>query len=295
MKSKKKNKEARLAWLFISPYLLGFGLFYFIPFIISVVFSTTNLKYIGKFDNVKFIGLNNYFEMFQDDKFWNAFINSGKFSLMFVPIIMVVGLALALLINQEIYARNMIRTMFFLPYVSNIVAIAIVWSMLLDPMDGPINKILMSIGIANPPMWLMSTKTAMVTVVLISVWQGVGLQFVTYLAALQGVPKELKEAASIDGANIWQVFRNVTIPCIAPTTFLVLITSIIVSFKNFTIIQVITNGGPGTSTTILPLSIIEQGFSAFRLGYASAQAIIMVAIMMIVTIIQWRGQRKITY
>lgn len=292
---KSKNKEAKLAWLFITPYLLGFGLFYFLPFIISIVMSTTNLKYVSKLKNVGFVGLSNYFEMFKDDKFWNAVINSASFTLVYVPLIMVIALALAIFINQKIYARNMIRTMFFLPYVSNMVAIAIVWSLLLDPIDGPVNKFLMSIGVTNPPMWLMSTKTSLITVVLISVWQGVGLQFVTYLAALQNVPNELKEAASIDGANMWKVFRNVTIPCIAPTTFLVLITSIIVSFKNFTIIQVLTDGGPGTSTKILPLNIIQEGFSAYRIGYASAQAIFLFCIVMTITLIQWRGQRKITY
>lgn len=292
---KSKQREARLAWLFIGPYTIGFGLFYFAPALISLLVSTTNLRFVSKLDNVRFVGLGNYIEMLTNKDFWNAVGNSMTFTAFYVPVIMVVGLALAIMINQRIYVRNFIRTLFFMPYVSNMVAIAIVWSVILDPMDGVINSFLQSIGIANPPMWLMSTDTALITVVLISVWQGVGLQFVTYLAALQGVPGELKEAAAIDGANKWQVFRNVTLPSIAPTSFLVLITSIIVSFKNFTIIQVMTDGGPGTSTTILPLSIIEAGFSTFRLGYASAQAMFLFLIMMTITLIQWRGQKKIVY
>lgn len=292
---KSKRREERQAWLFIAPYTVGFGVFYLAPALISLLVSTTNLKYVSKFDNVAFVGLRNYLEMLGDKDFWNAVQNSLTFTLMYVPLIMVIGLVLAVLINQNIYGRNVVRTFFFMPYVSNMVAIAIVWSLLLDPMDGVVNKLLMSLGMTNPPMWLMSTKTSLLSVVLISVWQGVGLQFVTYLAALQGVPGELKEAAAIDGANRWQVFTHVTLPSIAPTSFLVLITSIIVSFKNFTIIQVMTDGGPGTSTTILPLSIIKAGFASFRLGYASAQAMFLFLIMMTVTVIQWRGQKKIVY
>lgn len=289
---KYKSKDTRTAWLFIAPYLLGYLIFHFAPIFISFLMSLTNIRYISRLDKVKFTGLANYIEMFSDPEFLNAFGNSILFSLMYVPLVMAIGLVMALLINQQLHARNAIRGMLFMPYVSNMVAIAIVWSVLLDPISGIINSFLRSMGMTSPPMWLMGTKSALVTVVIIAVWQGVGLQFITYLAALQGVPLELKEAARIDGANTFQVFRAVTLPSIAPATFLLLITSVINSLKNFTIVQVLTEGGPGTSTTILPMNIVNTAFSSYRMGYASAQTVFMFLIVMGITLIQWRTKKK---
>lgn len=289
---KYKSKDTRTAWLFIAPYLLGYLIFHFAPIFISFLMSLTNIRYISRLDKVKFTGLANYIEMFSDPEFLNAFGNSILFSLMYVPLVMAIGLVMALLINQQLHARNAIRGMLFMPYVSNMVAIAIVWSVLLDPISGIINSFLRSMGMTSPPMWLMGTKSALVTVVIIAVWQGVGLQFITYLAALQDVPLELKEAARIDGANTFQVFRAVTLPSIAPATFLLLITSVINSLKNFTIVQVLTEGGPGTSTTILPMNIVNTAFSSYRMGYASAQTVFMFLIVMGITLIQWRTKKK---
>ena len=285
-------RETRLAWLFITPYLIGYTLFHFLPLVMSLLMSFTNLKYISRLDKVKFIGLSNYTEMFGDEMFLDSLWNSVLFTLMYVPFILVVGLALAVLVNKKLYARNLIRSMIFMPYVSNMVAVAVVWSILLDPISGPINMTLKALGIADPPMWLMSSDSALPTVAMIAIWQGVGLQFITYLAALQNVPGELKEAASIDGANTRQIFFHVTLPSILPTTFLLTITSIIGSLKNFTIIQVMTAGGPGNATTVLPLNIINTAFSTMRMGYASAQAMVMFVIVMVVTAVQWKLQKK---
>lgn len=297
-RGKQKNRlynqrETRLAWLFITPYLIGYGLFHFLPLILSFLMSFTNLKYISKLDNVHFVGLDNYVELFHDDMFKLSLRNSALFTVVYVPLILVLGLTLAVIVNRKLHARNLIRSMIFMPYVSNMVAVAVVWSILLDPISGPINMCLKAFGIENVPMWLMSSKSALWTVILIAVWQGVGLQFITYLAALQGVPVELKEAASMDGANGWQIFCHVTLPCIMPTTFLMTITSIINSLKNFTVIQVLTAGGPGNSTTVLPLNIVNTAFSTMRMGYASAQAIVMFIIVMTVTVIQWKLQDRL--
>ncbi len=292
MKKRYSKLETRTAWLFITPYLIGYFIFHFLPIFMSLLMSFTDIRFITTLDETNFLGLGNYIEMFGDDKFLNALVNSLLFSAMYVPIIMVGGLCFALLINQNIYIRNLLRGMLFMPYVSNMVAIAVVWSLLFDPFDGPINNFLRSIGIAEPPMWLLSTDTALVTVTLIAVWQGIGLQFITYLAGLQSVPVELKEAAGIDGAGRWQVFKNVTFPCLLPTTFLMTITSVIVSFKNFTVIKVLTDGGPGYSTTILPLNVVNTAFTSYRMGYASAQAMVMFVLVMLITIIQWKMQDK---
>ena len=287
-----KKRDTRTAWLFITPYLIGYLMFHFAPIFLSFLMSLTNIRYISRLDNMKIVGIANYIEMFKDPEFINALSNSIKFTKMYVPLVMVFGLLMAVLINKPLYARNPIRGMLFMPYVSNMVAIAVVWSILLDPVSGVINMFLRSIGIHNPPMWLMGTKTALVSVVIIAVWQGVGLNFITYLAALQNVPTEQKEAARIDGANSWQTFWSVTIPSIAPATFLLLITSVINSLKNFTVVQVLTEGGPGTSTTILPLNIVHTAFSSYRMGYACAQTIVMFLIVMGITIIQWTGKKR---
>ena len=292
MTSSLRKKEARVAWLFITPYLVGFILFHFLPIFLSIVLSLTDMKYISTADQTSFIGLGNYFEMIHDAEFRNAFKNSIIYSVCFVPLVMVVGLLLAVLVNQKIHFRNGIRAMIFMPYVSNMVAIAIVWSLLLDPVDGIVNKTLRALGVSNAPMWLMGSKTALMTVVMIAVWREVGLQFVTYLAALQDVPKELKEAAQIDGANRFQLFRFVTLPLLKNTTFLLIITSIITSLKNFTIIQVLTAGGPGNATTVLPLEIVDTAFSSARMGYASAQAMIMFVLVMVITAVQWIGKNR---
>jgi len=292
MTSSLRKKEARVAWLFITPYLVGFILFHFLPIFLSIVLSLTDMKYISTADQTSFIGLGNYFEMIHDAEFRNAFKNSIIYSVCFVPLVMVVGLFLAVLVNQKIHFRNGIRAMIFMPYVSNMVAIAIVWSLLLDPVDGIVNKTLSALGVSNAPMWLMGSKTALITVVMIAVWREVGLQFVTYLAALQDVPKELKEAAQIDGANRFQLFRFVTFPLLRNTTFLLIITSIITSLKNFTIIQVLTEGGPGNATTVLPLKIVDMAFSSARMGYASAQAMVMFVLVMVITATQWIGKNR---
>jgi multiple sugar transport system permease protein len=285
------KKEALTGVLFIIPYSIGFLIFHGIPLILSVIFSMTDLRFISKLDKTKFIFLDNFIEMFHDTYFWAAFSKSVIYTLIYVPLIMVISLLLAILVNKKIYARNTVRTMIFMPYVSNIVAIALVWSLLLAP-DGAINNLLRTFGMTNTPMWLMGIKTSLPTVAMIAVWQGMGLQFVTYLAALQGVPRELLEASQIDGANRWKSFIHVTLPMISPTTFFLLITSIICSLKNFDIVQVLTEGGPGSSSRVLSLNIVRETFASYRMGYASAQAIFVFIFILVITIIQWRGQKK---
>lgn len=181
--------------------------------------------------------------------------------------------------------------MVFLPYVSNIAAIAVIFKLMLGP-SGPVVQILSMLGMENPPYLLLDTKLALPTVAAIAVWKGVGLNMITYLGALQNVPAELEEAAQIDGANRWQRIRNVIIPMVSPTTFFLIISSIITSLQNFTIIQTLTEGGPGQATTVMAISIVRTAFSKNMTSFASAQAMVMFVIVMIITLIQWRGQKK---
>ena len=286
------KEEQRLGYLFILPFTIGFFIFHALPVFVSIVVSTTNMEFLSNLSNLKFIGLRNFVRLFQDTDVMQALFRSFTYTILYVPTIIILGLFLALLINGQIYAKGFIRTAFFMPYVSNFVAIAIVWSVVLDYKDGIINQTLRSFGVSNPPLWLMGEKTVIPTIVFIVTWQGVGLFMIVYLAALQNVPKELYEAANIDGANFREKFIHITLPMISPTTFFCIVTAIITSFQNFGPIQVLTKGGPGQASTTLGINIYLETFSNYRMGYATAQAIVLFVIILIFTIIQWNSQKR---
>lgn len=286
-----KWKENLTGYTFITPYLLLFITFTGIPFLCSFIFSLTNLTYITKLDNLKFVGLTNFIKVFTNDEVRSSLFRTAGYSLVYVPLIMLIGFMLAILLNKGVHFKSAIRGMVFLPYVSNMVAIAVIFQLLLGP-NGPLVAMMKMFGMVDPPLLLLSNKLALPTVAAIAVWKGVGLNMITYLGALQNVPVELEEAAQIDGANTWQRVKNVIIPMISPTTFFLIISSIITSLQNFTVIQSLTGGGPGQETTVMALSIVRTAFTQNQTGFASAQAIVMFIIVMIITVIQWRGQKK---
>ena len=171
---------------------------------------------------------------------------------------MVAALGLAMLLNQPLRGRNFFRTTFFFPYVASLVAVAVVWNMLFFPSAGPVNSLLSALGVQNPPRWSASVDWAMITVILASVWKGVGYYMIIYLAALQSIPSILYEAASVDGANAWQKFRYVTLPMLTPATFFISVMLTIASFKVFDLIMVMTGGGPGRATNVLVVHITTR-------------------------------------
>lgn len=285
-----QKKEDRYGWLFISPYLIFFTVFTGIPFIIAVVMSFLNVKYITRLDNLKFVGLQNFIKIFTNKEILNSLLRTFQYSLVYVPVIMILGFVLAFMLNNGIYMKKAMRSMVFMPYVSNMVAVAVIFKVLLGN-NSPMIIALRNMGF-NPPLLLQSLKLALPTVAMISVWKSVGLNMVVYLGALQEVPSELLEAAQIDGATKWQRIRNIIIPMISPTTFFLLISSIIGSFQNFTCIQALTEGGPGQATTVMAVNIVRTAFTKYETSLASAMAFVMFVIVMIVTLIQWRGQKK---
>lgn len=284
-----EKKEALTGYLFVAPYIAMFIIFTGIPFVIAFVLSFYNVKYISKLENLRFVGFEQFVRLFQNPEVMNALKNSFIYSLLYVPIIMVLGFAVAYLLNKGVFMKKSIRSMVFLPYVSNMMAIAVVFKILLGP-KGPIFPVLNMLGIDKP--LLLHVKFALPTIVVISVWKSIGLNMLTYLGALQNVSVELMEAAEIDGASKWQQIRNVVIPSISPTTFFLLISSIITSLQNFTIIQALTEGGPGQATTTMSMSIIRTAFMQYDTSFASAQALLMFAIVMVFTLVQWQGQKK---
>jgi multiple sugar transport system permease protein len=270
--------------------LIFFTIFTGIPFLIAIVMSFLNVKYITRLDNLKFVGFQNFIKIFNNKEIMQSLLRTFQYSLVYVPLIMLVGFVFAFILNKGVFLKNTTRSLVFMPYVSNMVAVAVIFKVLLGN-NSPILVALRNMGM-NPPLLLQNLKLALPTVAVISVWKGVGLNMVVYLGALQEVPSELIEAAQIDGASKWQRIRNVIIPMISPTTFFLLISSIIGSFQNFTCIQALTEGGPGQATTVMSVNIVRTAFTKFETSLASAMALIMFGIVMIVTLIQWRGQKK---
>lgn len=287
---KKGTRETLIAYSFLAPNFIGFAIFTLVPVLFAFILAFT------KWDGVnpmQFIGIDNFTRMVGDKYFREAFLHTIVYVIGTVPLTLVCSLSLAILLNQKIFARNFFRTVSFFPYVASLVAVAAVWNMLFSPDKGPVNQLLAAFGMENLPRWAAGKDTAMLTVVLFSVWKNMGYYMIIFLAGLQGVNPELYEAASLDGANRWKQFRNVTIPQLGPTTFFVTIMVVIQSFKVFDQVYMITQGGPGTSTLVLVYQIYNEAFVGTpEYGYSSAISMILFAMVLVVTIIQFRGEKN---
>jgi multiple sugar transport system permease protein len=239
-----------------------------------------------------FIGLANFARMFTDSKFQNSLQVTFLYTALTVPVTIVLSLLVASLLTANIRFTTLYRSIFFFPYIASIVAVAIVWQFLYHAEMGPINEFLRSIGIADPPRWTSSKDTALVAVAIMNTWRSVGYYMVLYIAGIVGIPAVYYEAAAVDGANVWQKFRHITLPMLSPTTFFIVIISIINSFQSFTPIYVMTGGGPGTATQVLVYRIYEEAFVLSNFGYASAMAFVLFLIVLLFTIFQFRWQEK---
>jgi len=286
-----EKKEAISGYLFLLPNFLGFLLFTSLPIIIGLVVSFTD--YTG-FGVPNFVGIANYLRMFRDSQFLAALGNNMFYSLTSVPLTILVSLLLALLLNRGVFVGGVFNTLYFFPNLTSMVAVSCVFMLLFEPNNGPVNHFLASLGIPAEilPRWFFSSRTALFTVVIVVVWKQAGYYMIMFLAGLKNIPSHLYEAARIDGANSWQCFRHVTWPMLSPTTFMVTILSIIASFQVFDIINVTTKGGPGRATTVLVFRIYREAFRDWRMGYASAIAYFLFMIILLVTLIQWQGQKK---
>lgn len=289
-KQKRKIKNNLVGYSFILPNLIGYTIFIFLPVCFSLILS--EMEWDGSRNPMVFVGLENFKRLINDSTFRISFINTLKYAVFTVPITVVASLLLAVLLNKKIKGIAVFRTSFFFPYIASLVAVGAVWNMLFQPEYGPINNLLRAIGIANPPRWVVSTKWAMMAVIIVSIWKFMGYYMIVYLAALQGISPALYEAASIDGANGWRKLRYITIPLLTPTTFFVMMMLTIQCFKVFDLIYVMTGGGPGRSTNVLVNFIYNSAFVKFDFGYASAAAIVLFVIVLVVTLIQFKGEKK---
>jgi multiple sugar transport system permease protein len=280
------QRQERLYGLaFIGPQVLGFSAFVLLPMVAAFVISFTDWSLLN---DAQWVGGANYERLLtRDPTFWTVLRNSLVFSASLVPVNIVIALALALLLKQVTRGVGLFRTAFFLPVVTSVVVWAILWKYLLAPDGGVINQGLRLIGIDGPN-WLFDPSTAMPAVVLGQVLKNVGLNMVIFLAALFNVPRDYYEAGAIDGATGAQAFRSITLPMIAPTLFLVTVITIIGSLKVFALVYVLTRGGPANATSVLVYYIWQQAFQLFNFGYAAALAYVLFALVLVLTLVQWR-------
>lgn len=278
------RSNEKIGYLFIAPSLIHIIVFLFIPLVFSFFLSFRQWTK-PSFQDAPYIGLGNYEFLMEDRRFWQAMGNSAYYTVLAVPLGMAVSLGIALVMNQKLKGVYFFRTLFFMPVVSSWVAVSIIWLTLLDPNVGIVNYILGLLGLPQIN-WLGDPRSAMPSIVLITIWKGAGFNMVIWLAGLQSIPQELYEAAAIDGANRWQKFRNVTLPLLAPTSFFLAVTGVIGSFQVFTPVYVLTKGGPLDSTNTAVYHIYRRAFQEFDFGYASAQSWILFGVIFIATIIQ---------
>lgn len=280
----KKNRirEAIWGYLFITPNFIIILFFTVIPIFFSLYMSLTDWNILS---TPNFIGLENYQNIFSDKVAQETFFNTFYFTVLSVPINMAITLLLAVLLNQKIRGITFFRTAFYLPVISASVAVSLIFMWILAN-NGLLNQILGSLGV-EPIRWLTDPKIALNSVIGVTIWKGLGLNMIIFLAALQDIPKELLEAASIDGANKIQQFFKITIPLLSPVIFFVTITGVIGSFQSFDLVYNMTKGGPGHATTVIGYYIWKQAFDYLHMGYGAALAYIVFAAILFLTSIQW--------
>ena len=283
-----RRREAIAGVLFVSPQLLGFFVFVLGPLVAVLTFGLFRWNII--FGELDFIGLSNYQQMLGDPEVWEVAVTTVLFGFGFVPLTVLGGLGLAVALNRQTKVSIALRTAYFMPVVISLAAWTIVWRLILQP-NGPLNALLELAG-ASPIPWLRSPTFALVSVIAVQVLKTLGYAMVLFLAALQTVPAELIEAATVDGASPIKSFRYVTVPVIAPFTFMVTVLLTIASFKTFALIHLLTMGGPGIETTVMSYYIYVQGLQLFDMGYASALATVLFSAVLALTVIQFVLRRR---
>ncbi|HSB73610.1 MAG TPA: ABC transporter permease subunit [Candidatus Methylomirabilis sp.] len=272
-------------WLFLAPYVLVFLAFFFLPALWSAAVSLTDWKIVG---TPRFVGLKNYTRLFGDPLFFTALQNTVVYTAVIVPVMALLGLTLALLLNQPLRGRVLTRTSVFASYVVMVSVVGIIWRWVLDPTGaGIVNYYLGRLGVAPLP-WLAAPETAMLSIIIATMWWTAGYNMVMYLAGLQDIPGSLREAVRIDGASRWQEFWNLTLPMLRPVTFFVVVMSIAKSFQVFGQVYVMTQGGPSNSTLTIVNYLYVVGFTWFQMGYAAAIAYALFALLLAVTVVQFR-------
>jgi len=284
---------SRAGWLFVAPALVLIGLFFVLPVLAAFVLSVTDFDIyaVADPDNARFVGARNYAELLRNPLFWTALKNTVYFAVVGGPLTVAASLGAALLVNSRLVRyRAFFRTIFFVPFVTTLVAVAIVWRYLYHPRYGLLNYALERIGV-GPIDWLGDPRWAMPAIIVLAVWKNFGYNMLICIAGLQSVPEELYEAAELDGASAWQRFRHVTLPMLGPTLLFVGVITMIGYLQLFAEPYVMTQGGPLRATTSVVLLMYEEGFRWWRLGSAAAVAFVLFVVIAGATMIQRRLQR----
>ena len=285
----KPRRQNLAGWLFVGPVILGVLAFQIVPVIASLGVSMTNWTGLNDPD---FLGLSNFVALFTTDtRFYATLTNTAIFTVAIVFLSIAIGLGLAVLCNQKIRGVGVFRTLYYSPAITNVVAIGLVWFWLYEPNNGLINSALRGIGISGPA-WLSDPRTALIAVIIVALWQGVGYPMVILLAGLQSIDRSLLEAATVDGASNWRRFWSITFPLLTPSIFFLTIMQFISSFQVFGIIYVMTSGGPNNATSVLIFEIYQVAFAQGRLGYAAAMGWVLFLIVGLVTAFQWKMEKR---
>lgn len=288
--NKNKIREALWGYLFITPNFLVVLVFTIFPVFFSLYMSMTDWNILS---DPNFIGLANYQKILSDPVAKETFFNTFYFAVVSVPINVVLTLVLAVLLNQKLRGITFYRTAFYIPVITASVAVSLMFMWILAN-NGLINQLLEMIGLA-PVKWLTDPKVALNSVIGVTIWKNLGFNMIIFLAALQDIPTELLEAASIDGANRFQQFIKITVPLISPAIFFVLITGVIGSFQSFDLVYNMTHGGPGHATTVIGYYIWQQAFNYMKMGYGAALAYVLFIAILILTLIQWVLRKRWVY
>jgi len=281
------RRQAIWAYIFAAPATLHIALWTGVPIVVAFVLSLTNHDMLNP---PQFIGVDNFVVLAGDPLFWRAMWHNLVLAVVGVPVSMLIALVLAVMLNQGVRGTGVFRTAVFLPHVTATVAIAMIWLWIYSPGEnGLLNMIGSFIGVPNQP-FLVSASQSLAAILLVTIWQGLGLKMMIYLASLQGIDQQLYEAAAIDGASLVQKFTRITVPMLKPTTFFILVTSIVGNFQTFDLVYILTAGGPANSSTVITYEIYQTAFQEFRMGLASAQSMVLLVVLVILTLIS----RKIT-
>lgn len=281
------NNERFAGWVFILPALVGTLIFIIIPVICSFGLSFAKWDLLNP---IQFVGLANYREIFSEALFYKILLNTIVFALATSVLGVIIPLVLACILNSKVRGSEFYKTAYFLPFITPMIVIGVVWEWIFDPNIGLLNHVLhLHIN------WLYDTHFAMPALIIVSVWKLIGYNMVIFLSSLSGISHSMFEAAKIDGANELQTFKNVTVPLLSPTIFFVVIITAISSFQVFDLIYLMTQGGPLNSTNVLVYAIYQNAFEYFNVGKASAIAYVLFVIILVLTLVQWNLRKKLVY
>jgi multiple sugar transport system permease protein len=284
--SNPQRNENLAGFAFLALNFTGYLAFKLIPIMMALVLSFSKWNFVSGIRGVKLIGLANYAKLLSDPVFIRSVLNTIVYATALVPISIFLALVFGVILNEYVFGKGILRLAFYLPYISSMVAVSMIWMILFIPSYGPINTFLASVGVAHPPRWLNASSTSLLSIIIVGVWQSLGYNIIIVLAGLQGIPPALYESADIDGANVVRKFFSITIPSLSSTMFFLVMIAFIRSFQVFTPVQVMTQGGPGDSSSVLVYYIYRTAFEQSDIGYASAMSWVLFLLVFVFAIVR---------